>query len=360
MGKYGKLRTLAAGVSLVGAQDLGRALRFAEHAQAVTDLPTFLGELVPELRQLVDCDWVGYNEIDFQREQAVVASNARRFDGMEERFFALAVQHPLLMRRRQGHLQTCMFSDFLTARQLHRLELYQDFYRLREIEDQVSIGLHGETSVTIALSRSRRGFGERDRRLLELIRPHLSLAHTRARRETQLKTLLAALANAPGEERTAVVQLDASGDIEFVGAARELLETYCRPTPDPDAPPVELVRWLRTLPQTSATSNVLVLERDRARLRIREHPGHAPDGSRTFVLVEQQRMRVPDVNALRSRGLTERQAQVLSLVAQGMQNQQIAAKLQISAGTVAKHLENIYARLGVSCRTEAVARVQSF
>lgn len=57
----------------------------------------------------------------------------------------------------------------------------------------------------------------------------------------------------------------------------------------------------------------------------------------------------------RSARLTPREWQVLRLVATGLSNAQIAAKLGIKSTTVAKHLEHIYARTGAQCRTEAVA-----
>jgi DNA-binding CsgD family transcriptional regulator len=55
--------------------------------------------------------------------------------------------------------------------------------------------------------------------------------------------------------------------------------------------------------------------------------------------------------------LTERQQEVMRLVAAGLTNAQIARRLQISADTVRKHLENIYATLGVTHRLAAVACV---
>jgi DNA-binding NarL/FixJ family response regulator len=54
-------------------------------------------------------------------------------------------------------------------------------------------------------------------------------------------------------------------------------------------------------------------------------------------------------------GLTEREAEVLGLVASGRSNRQVAAALFISEKTVARHLSNIFAKLGVSSRTEAAA-----
>jgi DNA-binding CsgD family transcriptional regulator len=54
--------------------------------------------------------------------------------------------------------------------------------------------------------------------------------------------------------------------------------------------------------------------------------------------------------------LTVRQWELLRLVAAGYSNAEIARMLCLSEGTVRKHLENIFARLGVSNRTAAVAR----
>lgn len=53
------------------------------------------------------------------------------------------------------------------------------------------------------------------------------------------------------------------------------------------------------------------------------------------------------------KGLTRREVVVLALVAAGHTNRQIADALTLSQKTVARHLENIYAKLGVSSRTAA-------
>ena len=58
--------------------------------------------------------------------------------------------------------------------------------------------------------------------------------------------------------------------------------------------------------------------------------------------------------------LTPRQWEVLRQVAKGAGNAQIARTLGLSDGTVRKHLENVFLRLGVQSRTEALARVHAF
>ena len=54
--------------------------------------------------------------------------------------------------------------------------------------------------------------------------------------------------------------------------------------------------------------------------------------------------------------LSERELAVLTLLAEGLHNREIAAQLSISPRTVDRHCDNIYAKLGVGSRTEAVVR----
>lgn len=62
----------------------------------------------------------------------------------------------------------------------------------------------------------------------------------------------------------------------------------------------------------------------------------------------------PDAPAARA-GLTEREHDVLVLVAQGRTNRQIAEELFISVKTASVHVSNILAKLGVANRGEAAA-----
>ena len=59
-------------------------------------------------------------------------------------------------------------------------------------------------------------------------------------------------------------------------------------------------------------------------------------------------------NTAKAEGLSGRELEVLLMVARGMSNQQIANSLYLSEATVKRHLANIYPRIGVSSRGEAV------
>ncbi|MDR3459750.1 MAG: response regulator transcription factor [Verrucomicrobiae bacterium] len=54
--------------------------------------------------------------------------------------------------------------------------------------------------------------------------------------------------------------------------------------------------------------------------------------------------------------LSDRELEILALIAEGCPNKEIASKLLISSGTVRTHLMHIYEKLHVHCRTEAAAK----
>ncbi len=57
--------------------------------------------------------------------------------------------------------------------------------------------------------------------------------------------------------------------------------------------------------------------------------------------------------------LSERELEVLRLIAEGNSNRDIAERLIVSIGTVKKHLNNIFGKLNVQSRTQAVAKARS-
>ena len=58
--------------------------------------------------------------------------------------------------------------------------------------------------------------------------------------------------------------------------------------------------------------------------------------------------------------LSERELQVLELIAKGLTNPEIASRLYVSLHTIKAHAQHIYGKLGVHSRTQAVARARAF
>lgn len=66
----------------------------------------------------------------------------------------------------------------------------------------------------------------------------------------------------------------------------------------------------------------------------------------------------PEPNQLLIEPLSDRELEVLGLLANGLTNQAIADDLVIALSTVKKHVNNIFGKLNVSSRTQAVSRAR--
>jgi ATP/maltotriose-dependent transcriptional regulator MalT len=106
-----------------------------------------------------------------------------------------------------------------------------------------------------------------------------------------------------------------------VARARALVGQACRELGDSDSATLELDAARATFEQLGAA-------RDLARLTPTDGAPH---------------------------GLSARELEVLRLVATGKSNREIAAELVVSEHTVARHVQNIFAKLGVSSRTAAAS-----
>ena len=74
-------------------------------------------------------------------------------------------------------------------------------------------------------------------------------------------------------------------------------------------------------------------------------------------LVERRRQRDPD-RRRRPVGLTERETDIVKLVARGLANKEIAKRLSVKEGTLKIHLHNIYRKLNVDSRLALTLYVQ--
>lgn len=283
---------------------------------------------IERLHTLIPSDGVGWNEIDLAAHKSRVLTSPvdylvpARLDVMNE----FIHEHPNVRYVAEtGDPSAMKVSDFLSVRELRRLNLYEHFFAPLGIEDLLAVIVQAKPVIVgIAFTRGRRSFTERDRALLNLLRPQLELAFTRALERAEAQERLDLLDR--GLYGRQVVRLDADG--------RPLERSAV------------LERWFGTEPTTVAAG---VYVREDAELVVRRADGEPP------LLLLDERTLCPDPRRVRDFALTRRETEIVTLVARGLTDAQIALELSVSARTVAKHLQHVYEKLGVNTRHEAVA-----
>jgi len=311
-----------------------RVLRFAGEAESLGGDDPFTEDLLVELGELVQADWITYFERDHLGRHLLEIGRpdeAECWDGVPVEGWCDATLNgsPLTPHRRNGYFGALRVSDFLTQRELHRTRFYEIGLRPLGIEHSMEVEIPSPPSHwrTFSFDSSERAFSERDRLVLDLVQPHLVRLWQAARTRRKLAAALTGLDQAEERESRGVILLGARGEVEYASEpARRLLREF--------APDETLVEWLE-----SGSRRPLVHHHGERRLIV-ERVGDA-------LLLEETR---PDAD------LTAREREVLTWVARGKTNPEIARLLWLAPSTVAKHLENIYAKLGVKTRTAAVAR----
>nr|MDT0658107.1 LuxR C-terminal-related transcriptional regulator [Micromonospora sp. DSM 115978] len=345
--------------SLVPAEAL---LDLVDRVAAAPDLESYARIACAGILDLVPALSVSYNELNplARRAYAVIVPDPgpgwfRRF---QPPFEAHMAENPLI-----GH--------FLSTRDTRPLAwgdpgigpitgttLDREFYLPNGIRNQLCVILPAPPEVLIGfgINRGAEGFGERERRMVALLRPHLVHAY----RAVQLRADSVTLGSTLGEHGWAVVLVDPAGRVlssspGTVEAAarygldvadgtllstgpldgiRRVIAGYDPTTPAVPAPPYRVVGPAGTLEAVIVPGTVgphVVL--------LRHRPGTSA--------------------ALAALGLTARQRQVAAALADGATNEQIGRRLGIATGTVKKHLEAIFVRLGVQHRVAAVARLRA-
>jgi DNA-binding CsgD family transcriptional regulator len=272
----------------------------------------------------------------------------------------LAPGHPLIRHYADtGDGSAIKISDFWSVDTWHGSDLYQEFYRPLGVEHQMSIALPAPMPIIVAIVVNRADldldFTERDRTVLNTVRPHLAQAWRRARDYERLTSLVTTAGSALASNGNGVIVLEDQPYELTPGALAVLYRFFGRAgarDPIPDA----VRSWLdeQRVAEPARLARPLHRVVDGRRLIVRYLPSSS--GSSAALLLDEQPART-SADGLRSLGLTEREAEVLSLVSIGAANSEIATRLSLSLWTVKRHLANIYAKLGVSSRIAAAALV---
>jgi DNA-binding CsgD family transcriptional regulator len=326
----------------VSQADVHNLLGVVQQVQSFGDLDAFRAGILPALEELVPYDsaavftpgdprWV----IRPDEVVAVTHPVALERGAHEHPILRYYADHPLERGR------AVKVSDFVSRAELHRLRVYDEFLRPIEAERQIGISIRasGPLVVGFAFNRRRRDFSERDRTLLDLMRPHLAQAYRNLEEHERLRQALAALE----DDERAVVLVASDGSIAFASrSAPRLLSDYF----DSDG---------ARLPEALVRNDSHVAARDDKRLTVRRIPQTASGGLDALVLEERRAGGAAE--ALEPLGLTRRESEVLAEVAAGKTNAEIALALGVRPLTVVKHLEHVFAKLGVGTRTAAAAKV---
>jgi DNA-binding CsgD family transcriptional regulator len=329
-------------MSALTTGDAERLLRFVVEAESLGGDNPFTSEVLGELGRFVPADWVSYNELDRVRRRGLLLvewpddQDDVEFED-EVVWRVILEEHPLCLQQREGHFEAIKLSDFLTQRELHRTWVYDNWFRPLGIEHQLEVAIPSpwwHTKVFLFDRSGGRDFTERDRLILDRLQPHLARLWQAARTRRLLKSALASMDQASDRDPHGVILVDASQEAEFASApARRLLREFFQGWPSVRLPR-ELREWLE-----SGEKAPFVRRRSDRQLRI--------ERSLDALLLEEVQAEVP---------LTAREREVLAWVARGKTNAEIARLLWLAPSTVRKHLENVYAKLGVNTRTAAVAR----
>jgi DNA-binding CsgD family transcriptional regulator len=332
------------------------------------DLNSFGRHVLRMVSKVVPASFAGYNEFNARRSRgAVILDSPDVTFGRkpDDSWDLLLRQHPLVSHYQStGDGTARKISDFLPQARYHESPLYRELFCQARVEYMMAFYLpeRTPTSVAIALSRDRRDFSERDRQLLNALRPHLFQAYRNAEQVTRLCEECAQTTKALEAAPHSVVVLDAQDRVQLcTPRARQWLENYfSRSAHSQGGLPDEIQRWLRLqqLPATKkdtmpAVRQPLVTDRNGNRLTIRLLADATP-GQQLLVMEEHRTELSPA--PLQRLGLTAREAEVLLWVAQGKTNPEIGTILGLSPGTVHKHTEHIFDKLGVETRTTAAAR----
>jgi DNA-binding CsgD family transcriptional regulator len=327
-------------------RDAAALLAFVGELRDLDDPVPFSPRLLAGLHKLVEADFVGYSELDpvaratilhvwhgGDGEEGLIRGDHEGHPDMRELWWSLRSTHPSCRyRTASGDWTTARkVSDFVTLSEFQRTPMYEAFYR-GDVDHWLDVGLAAEPSRTRLFVFTRfqmDDFDERDRLVATLLQPHLAERAEMAEAALRAAEAMAAIEEGTIEEARRVVLCSGSGVIEFGSASSRAL----------------LVRYLGLdngrVPTSVLARRELMLQDGHGSLQIRI----ARTGNLHLLMLEERDRRIEK--------LTAREHQVLEQVVVGMGNEAIALELGIAPGTVAKHLEHAYRKLGVPNRTAA-------
>ena len=270
-------------------------------------------------------------------------------------------QHPLF-HHWEGHaVAPARWSEFVTLRELREKAIHREYFRYAEVNYQLGTASVGGTSGDVAVACNRRScdFTAAEKQLLGMMTPHfeqaMKLAVGRAALG-QVRSCEGIAANIGA----AMIVTDAGAVLFCNPKAQALCEKFFGRF---NGIPAKVAEWLtgnylRAL-SIPKEETILIVECEVAQpaeVVLADLSGNGLTGKTIYLLRLAERSNTPLEVALQTLGLTPREAEVLSWMAKGKRNAEIAIILGMRVATVGKHAENIFRKLEVENRTTAIAR----
>jgi DNA-binding CsgD family transcriptional regulator len=318
-----------------------------------------LTSLVPsDLTTLSLCDLErGTRTVFGRRDEALSEDDRKAFN----RHFH---QHPLV-RFHGSHPRgpTQRISDCLETIDFRDSPVYADYYTRIGIRHVMALPLRIDRRnvISVVFNRSSSDFEDKERALLEAVRPALSALYRNLAAREAAGVSLACITDLAASGNWQMLRITTAGRI--LDAAAPGLRILRALFPSEMAArssqlPAPLTEWLSRrrvwgLDRMAAAGEHFTMSR--GGVRMVAHFVSAIDDAVGYLLLKHERSEVTAAQ-LTPLPLTSREREVLSLVAAGKTNAEIAMLLEISTRTVQKHLEHIFEKLGVETRTAAAIR----
>ncbi len=343
-----------------------RALRILAE-QSLTSA-SFIDAALEQLTGIVASDLTTLSICDLERgNRRVVGRKAEALSAADRAAFDRHFREHPLVRFHGAHPggPTQRISDCMDVSAFRNSALHADYYRRIGINHVMALPLRIDSAnvISVVFNRSHSDFKDHERGVLDAVRHPLAAIYRNLVVCEEAGVGLRCISQLAADGGWEMVRVTLGGRIlDASRAALRLLARFfpeCAPGRQAELP-AALFAWF-------ARSRYWGLERpainhgqhftlSRLGSRLTVHFVPDPDDAATgFLLMKGERLdlRAGDLAQL---PLTEREREVLALVAAGKTNGEIATVLAISARTVQKHLEHIFQKLGVETRTAAAVR----
>lgn len=341
--------------------DLAAVLGVLPDLYRLQDLSALAPVMLANLDRVIPSLMSTYNEIDLATGKTTIITHPPERSEVMASTLATGVpvmsSHPLLVRFESAEEQEILsISDLVSREEWLRNPFYLAAQLPVGLEDSLVLPLMNSMRrfAFICFNRGERSFSERERALAALLRPHLVTAYENARAFTEAKALSLLSISAMNRAAVGIALVDSGARVVHMNSmASSLLDAYYSPEPWRQELPDEMVRWIAGLGAADGLARLPLL-RQRREGPVLECRAATIDGIAQRILLLQEKNLEQQWRRYLPLGVSTRQAEVLYWVGEGKSNADIATILDISKRTVDKHLEAIYAKLGVENRTAAL------